>query len=444
VRSWNSLSLAEVHLFSDSYVIEDVKSDAGRAQVSGRTLFATHNARSHFGDQYNIAEKIIISLPSVGDISFSKTFYQRIAPGEEESNEIYSVWNGELMNNDRKLVSNDASFVLLPSGGLFCNVKVGKRNFRCIPCSSVVKSSSCVSVIEVETSTKDVMQGIKSKLPNRAPNKNEGQHIHNIADFHDRALQEIDDGSVIDLLFLYTSAVSDYFGSDELTKAAIAMAVTELNQVYINSEIDLEARVVSMQSVGYVEDGDYKTSFNFLVSDDNIMLIRDTIGADLVSLVTMDDIYAYAYLTNGSLLDVYGFSLLGAKYLNGDYSLEVAYGYNFGCDYNYDNSLKDRMIAYAYGYQSENCDFHTILAFPCGDSQQILYYSTPNILWPDTDEPYGNADTADCTRVINESKLLVSQYRDSVEPTFSPTTTPTYTPTYTPTTLPSSIFSVLL
>lgn len=53
----------------------------------------------------------------------------------------------------------------------------------------------------------------------------------------------VDDGSVIDVMILYTSRVVDYLGSEEDVQAAISIALAGNNEIYANVGIDLVTEV---------------------------------------------------------------------------------------------------------------------------------------------------------------------------------------------------------
>ena len=80
---------------------------------------------------------------------------------------------------------------------------------------------------------------------------------------------------------------------------------------------------------------------------------------------------------------------------------------------------------------------------PCQDEffniVEVDAYSSPLYSWPATGEPFGNADIADCSRAISESKVFIAQYRDTV--VMDSTSFPTPTSTFAPTVMPTPIFT---
>ena len=70
------------------------------------------------------------------------------------------------------------------------------------------------------------------KLPNK---------LNEHSTFEKRKL--LDDGSVVDILILYTQLSVDYYGSEDLLKADAALYVAKNNVIFSNSKIDLEIQV---------------------------------------------------------------------------------------------------------------------------------------------------------------------------------------------------------
>jgi hypothetical protein len=98
-----------------------------------------------------------------------------------------------------------------------------------------------------------------------------------------------DNGSVIDVMVVYTPAARIAAGETAAMNALIQLGVDETNQSYANSLVTQRIRLVYKAEVAYTESGDFGTDLNRLtnVSDgymDEVHSLRDTYGADLVSL----------------------------------------------------------------------------------------------------------------------------------------------------------------
>jgi hypothetical protein len=102
-----------------------------------------------------------------------------------------------------------------------------------------------------------------------------------------------DDGSVIDLLVVYTGAALENSGSEAVMVARINEAVAQANEVYANSGINFQLNLVYVQEITYDEAGGYLDHLERLISPsdgvmDEVHALRDEFGADLVSLFVRD------------------------------------------------------------------------------------------------------------------------------------------------------------
>ncbi len=99
-----------------------------------------------------------------------------------------------------------------------------------------------------------------------------------------------DDGSIIDILVVYTAAARSTAGSLTAMNTLIDLAVTETNTSYSNSGITQRLNLVHKAEVTYAESGNIQTDRNRLkaTSDsfmDNVHTLRNTYAADVVTLI---------------------------------------------------------------------------------------------------------------------------------------------------------------
>ena len=98
-----------------------------------------------------------------------------------------------------------------------------------------------------------------------------------------------DDGSVVDLLVVYTGAAQIAAGGQAAIEADIALHVARANEIYTKSGIISKLRLVHTQLVNYDENGSLSEHRSRLtIPNDGIMdevhTLRDEYGADIVSL----------------------------------------------------------------------------------------------------------------------------------------------------------------
>ena len=99
-----------------------------------------------------------------------------------------------------------------------------------------------------------------------------------------------DDGSVIDVMVVYTPAAKHRAGGRAGIEALIGLFVTGTNQAYINSGVIHRIRLVLREEVDYVEDVDSGIDLGRLRDDsdgymDHVHDLRDAYAADLVHIL---------------------------------------------------------------------------------------------------------------------------------------------------------------
>ncbi|MBX3394978.1 MAG: hypothetical protein KF841_06385 [Phycisphaerae bacterium] len=250
-----------------------------------------------------------------------------------------------------------------------------------------------------------------------------------------------DDGSTIDIMFVYTAGALASAGSQTNLIAEISAAVTYANNAYVNSGIGTELRLVHVAPVSYEEEVNAVTNLNRLVemSDgflDSVHADRDVHGADLVCLVvnnTMDSggvayqLYEFSPIDDGR----YGFSVVREDNLLFE-TLAHEVGHNFGCQHDRCNPQGTPFFEFGYGYR-QPCPgpppTPCSTPWPCVPSKDIMsyppgmtvpYFSTPSVLVGGlpiggTDELGGWCDNAEAH---NGTAFTVANFRPStVTPT---------------------------
>ncbi|MBI3658915.1 hypothetical protein HY230_00370 [Candidatus Acetothermia bacterium] len=98
-----------------------------------------------------------------------------------------------------------------------------------------------------------------------------------------------DDGSIIDVMVVYTPAARSAAGGTSAIQAAIDLMVSTTNQAYTNSGITTRLNLVHSEEVSYTETGGTEDLDRLTNSSDgfmdNVHSLRNTYGADLVALI---------------------------------------------------------------------------------------------------------------------------------------------------------------
>lgn len=197
-----------------------------------------------------------------------------------------------------------------------------------------------------------------------------------------------DDGSVVDIMFVYTAVARDAAGGVAQIESRIELAITDANNAYQNSAISPRIRSVHKALIDYTETGMgivldlprlTTPGDGFL---DSVHPDRDTYGADLVSLwVEWLDYGGVAYSMAGLPVEDYhitGFSVMRqSQYVFNVLAHEL--GHNFGCDHDRANTGGGALFNYSFGYREPGNLWHDIMAYDPG--QVIPYFSNPDLIY---------------------------------------------------------------
>jgi peptidyl-Asp metalloendopeptidase len=249
-------------------------------------------------------------------------------------------------------------------------------------------------------------------------------------------LNPTDDGTVADVMVVYTPKARDTAGGPTSIQNMINTAIAETNQGYANSGINFRVNLVYKGEVGYAEGGslNWDTALDRLTYKndgyiDSVHTLRDTYHADFVSMIVGSGTYCgLGWLlqspTDTSFAD-YAFTLVSVWCLTGYYTLAHEMGHNMGSAHDRAHSDGQATYSYSYGYQAPNRAFRTIMAYDCSPSCPRVNY------WSNPENTYGGQamgvlytapNAADNRRSLNNNALLFTNFRQGV---VAPPTNPT-------------------
>jgi hypothetical protein len=225
----------------------------------------------------------------------------------------------------------------------------------------------------------------------------------------------------VDVLVAYTPAVLALYGAQG-AEALIIQAVAEANQAYSNSKMTTRLNLVRTVLTTYVESGDIYTDLARLraIKDghmDELHALRDTHGADVVSLIANEPLYcglAYRMATLSASFQSSAFSVVHHSCATGYYSFVHEIGHNQGAHHDAANA-SGALYPYAYGYRDPYNRFRTIMAYDCpgGCPRAAGFSNGDNTIFG---IPIGDPDYASNARAIDETAPTVAAFRQSVAP----------------------------
>ena len=244
-----------------------------------------------------------------------------------------------------------------------------------------------------------------------------------------------DDGSVIDVMVVYTPAARAAIGGPTQMQTLIDLAVAETNQSYLNSGITQRLNLVHKTEVAYTE-----TSFTAALYDltgtgdgkmDIVHTLRNTYYADEVVLLINDPEYcglAWLMQTVSTSFQDHAFAVVNWQCATGYYSFGHELGHNMGAQHDYYAVTKygqaPGAYSYSYGYVNTNRRWRTVMAYndACGDLQfycdRIPFWSNPSVTYEGY--PTG-ALNADNQLTLDNTAWTVANFRVSAGPPSAPT-----------------------
>jgi hypothetical protein len=244
-------------------------------------------------------------------------------------------------------------------------------------------------------------------------------------------------GYVHDLLVVYTPKVRSMYGQATL-ESMVQNAVQLANQAYQNSRIGITLNLVGLQEIAYVESGKIDTTLADLQggSDgkmDSVHRLRDSVGADVVSLVAEDSSIcgiAWSMRTESASNSATAFNVVKPGCLS-QHSLAHEIGHNQGSMHDRDSTTNVGVFPYSYGFRrcmSDGTGFRTVMSYSCTGAKRVAWFSNPNVYYngyamgiPYESKPASSADNA---RSMNNTADTVAAFRSGGGSTVAPSTPP--------------------
>ena len=199
-----------------------------------------------------------------------------------------------------------------------------------------------------------------------------------------------DSGCRIDVLVFYTTAAKNGAGGNNGIWTRIQLGVAEANDAYSNSGITAQLNLKAMLELEYNETGNFSTDLARLQNPsdgylDSAHSLRDSYGADLVSLITNTGDgcgLGYVMCNPSTGFEDWAFSVVREDCISPNYSFVHELGHNMGCTHAPVDLDPGDCGAYSYsrGYKNYSNNWRTIMAYSPGT--RILRFSNPNVKLP--------------------------------------------------------------
>ena len=235
-----------------------------------------------------------------------------------------------------------------------------------------------------------------------------------------------DDGSRFDVMVVYTPAARAAAGGTTAMQALINLAVAETNTAYSRSGIISRVRLVHQEEVSYTESGDFSTDLNRLTNPsdgfmDNVHALRNTYGADLVSLIIEGTSLCglgWLMTTESNSFQSLAFSVVARICATGNFSLGHEMGHNMGLQHDRADTAANGVFPFSHGYVDTPHGFRDIMGVgaSCGGCMRIQNFSNPNVLFNGfpTGVAQPSPQSADAASSLNATAFTVANWRSEV------------------------------
>ncbi|MEM9596444.1 MAG: zinc-dependent metalloprotease family protein [Acidobacteriota bacterium] len=245
-----------------------------------------------------------------------------------------------------------------------------------------------------------------------------------------------DDGSVHDLMVVYTQHAIDEVGGLVPLETLIDLGVTETNLSYEASGVDHR---VALVHTSFIEYDEFKPTGidardHLQDPDDGVMdevhPLRDRYGADLVMLLLGRSGCGRAFIMAevDPAFEAFAFCRVSQICVSPGYTFQHELGHLAGGRHQWNGDpANNAPFTFNHGYLDAVNEFRTIMAgndiLNCPDCTRRLRWSNPDIADPVTGAPMGIPEgepmACDNRKTLNATALTIANFRQSVSPIFS-------------------------
>jgi hypothetical protein len=246
----------------------------------------------------------------------------------------------------------------------------------------------------------------------------------------------VDDGSLIDLLVVWTPAARIAAGGTAAIQSLVDLGITETNQAYASTGAIQRIRLRRKEEINYAEAPSMGTDLSRLQSAsdgflDSVHSLRNTYAADLTQLIvnTPQASCGIAYLmsTVAASFASFAFGVTDYGCISPNYTFAHEMGHNMGLRHDTHVDAATTPFTYAHGYVNQAAfaggagaekRWRTIMAYndQCAASgfncTRLLYFSNPNNL--NTGDPMGHVTTAHAGLTLDNTRATTANFRTEI------------------------------
>jgi hypothetical protein len=223
--------------------------------------------------------------------------------------------------------------------------------------------------------------------------------------------------SEVHLLSMYTPQARDAAGGAANIEAQIQQAVDRANLAFANSMVNARYTLVHTALAGRDDSGDMSSDLAWLQSDPATASLRNTYGADMVSLIVSNGGSAcgigYVMRSPGPGFAAYAFQVTDRDCAVGNLTFAHEHGHNAGMEHDPANGATPDDASYPWSFgHFVNGVFRTVMSYssPCSNGcTRVAHYSNPSVYY--NGYPTGIPDQRDNARTANLTMPIVAEFR---------------------------------
>ena len=234
-----------------------------------------------------------------------------------------------------------------------------------------------------------------------------------------------DPADSFDLMVVYTPAARAGAGGTAAIEALIDLGISETNESYSVTGIDLAVRLAHTEEVAYTESGSLSTDLSRLrgTTDgfiDEVHDLRDTYGADITMLIVNSGGCGIAYIMTvvDPSFESSAFNVVARGCVSPNYTFAHEMGHNQSARHDwFVDGTNNSPFTFNHGYVHPGDQWRTIMAYSndCGGCTRELFWSNPDRNHPVTGDPTGVPDgqpqAADNRMTLTQTAPTVANFR---------------------------------